>query len=141
MRHWLNDAIKAGVNVAVIGDINSEESYETTTKDGDIGTLRGLNTPATDDDLTDLFEFYKGESKETHLIHKQFDHILVTPSLVKGRLGGGGLLFKSIDIRKDLVIRGKEQDKDHMDVFWQIPEEERDVSDHYPVVAEFALQQ
>lgn len=141
VRHWLNDAIKAGVNVAVIGDLNSEESYETTTKDGDLGTVRGLNTLATDDDLTDLFEFYKGESKETHLIHKQFDHILVTPTLVKGRLGGGGLLFKSIDIRKDLVIRGKQQDKDHMDVFWQIPEEERDVSDHYPVVAEFALQQ
>jgi endonuclease/exonuclease/phosphatase family metal-dependent hydrolase len=141
VRHWLNDAIKAGVNVAVIGDVNSEESYEATTKDGDLGTLRGLNTPATNDDLTDLFEFYNGESKETHLIHKQFDHILVTPSLVKGRLGGGGLLFKSIDIRKDLVIRGKEQDKDHMDVFWQIPEDERDVSDHYPVVAEFALQE
>lgn len=141
VRHWLNDAIKAGANVAVIGDINSEESYETTTKNGDLGTVRGLHTPATDDDLADLFEFYKGESKETHLIHKQFDHILVTPSLVKGRLGGGGLLFKSIDIRKDLVIRGKEQDKDHMDIFWQIPEDERDVSDHYPVVAEFAFQQ
>jgi endonuclease/exonuclease/phosphatase family metal-dependent hydrolase len=140
VRHWLNDAIKAGANVAVIGDVNSEESYETTTNDGDLGTLRGLNTPATDDDLTDLFEFYKGESKETHLIHKQFDHILVTPSLVKGRQGGGGLVFQKIDIRKDLVIRGKEQDKDHMDIYWQIPDDERDVSDHYPVVAEFALQ-
>jgi endonuclease/exonuclease/phosphatase family metal-dependent hydrolase len=140
VRHWLGDAIKAGVNVAVVGDVNSEESYETTTNDGDLGTLRGLNTPAADDDLTDLFEFYKGQSKETHLVHKQFDHILVTPSLVRGRLGGGGLVFKSIAIRKDLVVRGKEQDKDHMDVFWQIPEEERDISDHYPVVAEFALQ-
>jgi len=140
VRQWLNDAINVGANVMIVGDVNTEETYETTTKEGDLGTLRGLNTPQSSDDLTDLYEFYKGESKETHLVHKQFDHILVTPSLVKGRLGGGGLVFQSIAIRRDLVIRGKAQDKDHMDVFWQIPEDERDVSDHYPVVAEFAIQ-
>lgn len=140
VRHWLDGAINSGANVIVLGDVNTEETYETTTKDGDLGTLRGLHTPETKDDLTDLFEFYKGEHKETHLVHKQFDHILVTPSLVRGRQEGGGLLFKSIDIRRDLVIRGKEQDKDHRDVYWQIPEVERDISDHYPVVAEFALQ-
>jgi endonuclease/exonuclease/phosphatase family metal-dependent hydrolase len=140
VRHWLNDAIGVGANVVVLGDVNCEETYETTTKDSDLGTLRGLNTPAAQDDLTDLFEFYKDQPKETHLVHKQFDHILVTPSLVRGRLGGGGLVFKSIAIRRDLVIRGKQQDKDHMDVFWQIPEDERDISDHYPVVAEFAVQ-
>jgi hypothetical protein len=121
----------------VLGDVNTEETFETTTKDGDLGALRGLDTPATDDDLTDLFAFYKDPSKETHLIHKQFDHILVTPTLTADAPNRRDLVFKSIDIRKDLVVRGKEQDKDHMDVFWQIPEEERDVSDHYPVVAEF----
>ena len=137
-RAFLAAEVQAGRNVMVIGDVNTDETYETTTKDGDIGTLRGLNTPAGDDDLTDLYEFYKGQSKETHLVHKQFDHILVTPSLVKGNPAGKGLVFESIAIRKDLVIRG-EQDKDHMNVFWQIPQAERDVSDHYPVVAEFAV--
>jgi endonuclease/exonuclease/phosphatase family metal-dependent hydrolase len=140
VRHWLKDALEVGANVIVLGDVNSEETYDTTTNDGDLGTLRGLNTPAANDDLTDLFEFYKGQPKETHLVHKQFDHILVTPSLVKGRLGGGGMVLQSIAIRRDLVIRGKEQDKDHMDIYWQIPEAERDISDHYPVVAEFAIQ-
>jgi hypothetical protein len=48
-------------------------------------------------------------------------------------------VFRSIAIRKDLVVRGKEQDKDHMDLFWKIPAEERDVSDHYPVVVEFVF--
>lgn len=140
VRQWLEGAIKADANVIVLGDVNTEETFETTTTTGDLGTLRGLHTPETGDDLTDLFEFFQGQPKETHLVHKQFDHILVSPSLVKGRLGGGGLLFKSIAIRRDLVIRGKEQDQDHRDVFWQIPEEERDISDHYPVVAEFAPQ-
>ncbi len=121
----------------VIGDVNTDETFETTTTDGDIGTLRGLDTAATDDDLADLFAHYIGESKETHLIHKQFDHILTTPPLLADAPDRRDLVFKSINIRKDLVLRGKEQDKDHMDVFWQIAEDERDVSDHYPVVAEF----
>jgi hypothetical protein len=38
------------------------------------------------------------------------------------------------------VIRGKQQDATHMDVFWTIPAEERDISDHYPVVAEFSVE-
>ena len=87
----------------------------------------------------DLFQFYKGDSKETHLIHKQFDHILVTPSLVHPRPQLVGYEFKSIDIRRDLVIRGAGQDKEHADQYWKIPAAERDVSDHYPVVAEFTL--
>jgi endonuclease/exonuclease/phosphatase family metal-dependent hydrolase len=145
IRYWISDSVKAGRNVIVTGDINTNETYETTTNDGDLGILRGLDTPTTDDDLADLFEFYRGDNKETHLIHKQFDHILVTPSLVKGgTLVGGsprgpGYHFKSIAIRRDLVIRG-DQDKEHRDDYWKIPDAERDVSDHYPVVAEFELQ-
>ena len=37
------------------------------------------------------------------------------------------------------AFRGKEQDKDHMNIYWQIPAEERDISDHWPVVADFNL--
>jgi endonuclease/exonuclease/phosphatase family metal-dependent hydrolase len=139
IRHWINDGVKAGRNTIVLGDINTEETYETTTSGGDLGMLRGLDTATTDDDLTDLFQFYRGESKETHLIHKQFDHILVTPSLVKPPPRWPALEFKAIDVRRDLVIRGAGQDKDHLDGFWKIPAAERDISDHYPVVAEFTV--
>jgi len=139
IRYWIDDTVKAGRNVIVTGDINTDETYETTTREGDLGTLRGLDTPTPDDDLVDLFQFYKGEPKETHLVHKQFDHILVTPSLVHPRPPLAGYEFKSIDIRRDLVIRGAGQDKDHQDQFWKIPVAERDISDHYPVVAEFTL--
>lgn len=137
IRRWIDGAVKAGENVVVIGDMNTNETYETTTSGGDLGTLRGLDTPASDDDLGDLFAHYKGESKETHLVHKQFDHILTTPSLVADAPGRSDLVFKAIAIRKDLVVRGKQQDADHMDIFWKIPQDERDISDHYPVVAEF----
>ncbi|MCI0356866.1 MAG: endonuclease/exonuclease/phosphatase family protein [Planctomycetaceae bacterium] len=137
IRRWIDGAVKGGENLIVIGDVNTDETFETTTSGGDIGTLRGLDTPASDDDLGDLFAHYKGESKETHLVHKQFDHILTTPSLEADAPGKSDLVFKSIAIHKDLVVRGQQQDADHMDIFWKIPQDERDVSDHYPVVAEF----
>jgi endonuclease/exonuclease/phosphatase family metal-dependent hydrolase len=136
VRHWLKEPFAAGQNVIVLGDVNTNETYESTTKEGDLGTLRGLDTAATDDDLADLFAHYKGESKETHLIHKQFDRILVTPSLTADAPDKCDLVFKSLVIRKDLVVRN-EQDQEHRDIYWKIPAHERDISDHYPIVAEF----
>jgi endonuclease/exonuclease/phosphatase family metal-dependent hydrolase len=140
IRRWIESAVRAGENVIVLGDVNTDETFETTTKEGDIGTLRGLATAPTDDDLADLFAHYRGQSKETHLIHKQFDHILVAPSLLADAPGRRDLVFRSIAIRKDLVVRGREQDQEHQDQFWKISSSERDVSDHYPVVAEFAFE-
>jgi endonuclease/exonuclease/phosphatase family metal-dependent hydrolase len=137
IHRWIDAPVKAGENLIVIGDVNTNETFETTTKDGDLGALRGMDTAAAGDDLADLFAYYKGESKETHLIHKQFDHILATPPLLADAPGRSDLVLTSVTIRKDLVVRGKMQDADHMDVFWKIAQDERDVSDHYPVVAEF----
>jgi hypothetical protein len=39
--------------------------------------------------------------------------------------------------RQDLSVRGKQQDKDHWNIYYTIPQDERDVSDHFPLVAEF----
>jgi endonuclease/exonuclease/phosphatase family metal-dependent hydrolase len=136
VRAWLEEPIAAGENVIVLGDVNTNETFETTTAGGDLGTLRGLDTAGDDDDLADLFANYRGRSPETHLVHKQFDHILATPSLLADAPDRRDLVLSSITVRKDLVVRGQ-QDQDHRDVFWRIPAAERDVSDHYPVVAEF----
>ena len=137
IRHWIDESVKAGENLLVIGDVNTDETFETTTPSGDLGVLRGLDTAAAEDDLADLFMHLHGSTKETHLIHKQFDHILATRSLLADAPGRSDLVFRSTTIRRDLVIRGTQQDRDHMDLFWKIPAEERDISDHYPVVAEF----
>ena len=139
IREWINEPVRRGDNVIVLGDINTNETFETTTKEGDLGVLRALDTPEAGDDLIDLFAHYRGASKETHLIHKQFDHILATPSLLTDTPQKTDLVFRSINIRKDLVVKGKQQDENHMDIFWKIPADERDISDHYPVVAEFEL--
>ena len=138
IHHWIDGPLKAGRNVIVLGDINTDETFETTTKEGDLGTLRGLNTAATDDDLIDLFAFYKasqGNTPDSQTIRPHSGDAVACQATP----GVPGLELRSMDIRRDVVIRGAGQDKDHMDQFWTIPEAERDISDHYPVVAEFEL--
>jgi hypothetical protein len=65
--------------------------------------------------------------------------ILGTDALMKDDPTRVDMVFKSSIMRRDVVLRGKEQDKDHMDIFWQIPAVERDISDNYPLVAEFEV--
>lgn len=134
IRAWVNDLIKKGENVVLMGDLNSDEFATETTADGDIGVMRGLNTPERDDDLFDTLVELKDKDRHTHLNGQQYDRILLTKGLTEDDPNRKDLCFKSVAIRRDLVVRGKQQDENHMDVFWTIPDEERDVSDHYPLV-------
>lgn len=136
-RKWMNDKILAGENVIIMGDLNTNDLWNNLAPDSDIGVIRGLNTPSTDDDLFDTLAAVKEENPYTHLIMKQFDRILLSPSLTQDAPGKTDLVFKSATIRRDLVVNGKEQDTEHREIYWKIPEEERDFSDHYPLVTEF----
>jgi len=138
-REWMKEHITPQQNFIILGDLNSDELATATTKDGDMGVFLGLDTPPTDDDLFDTLLKLSGEAKASHLNHMQYDRILCTDALMKDDPSRSDLVFKSSIIRRDLVVRGKEQDKDHMDIFWQIPQDERDISDHYPLVAEFEV--
>ncbi len=138
IRQWIHQEIAAGENVIVLGDINTNELFSETTPEGDAGVLRGLDTHDPADDLVDLFRLHPQPVPATHLIGKQFDRILVSPSLVADAPRRRDLVCERISVRKDLVVRGTRQDDNHLDNYWQIPEAERDLSDHYPVIAEFA---
>lgn len=72
------------------------------------------------------------------MIGTEFDHILISPELLHDSDNQSDLSFRSIERRKDLVLRGK-QDKDHYNIFYEIEENERDISDHYPVIATFEI--
>ena len=138
-REWMKEHITPQQNFIILGDLNSDELADATTKDGDMGVFLGLDTPSTDDDLFDTLLKLSGDAKASHLNHMQYDRILCTDALMKDDPSRSDLVFKSSVIRRDLVVRGKEQDKDHMDIFWKIPQDERDISDHYPLVAEFEV--
>ncbi len=71
------------------------------------------------------------------MIGKQFDRILVSPSLQKDDNKKRDLIFDSIRSAKDLVVRGDKADTEHRDIYYKIPQSERDISDHYPLIARF----
>ncbi len=137
VRHWMKEKIDRGENVIVLGDLNSDELATETTSEGEIGVLLGQNTANPADDLLDTLLQLSSERNATHLNGEQYDRILISPSLAADDPQRTDLVFKRVQIRQDLVVRGQEQDRDHRDVYWKIPESERDVSDHYPLVAEF----
>jgi endonuclease/exonuclease/phosphatase family metal-dependent hydrolase len=136
---WLESQINAGENVVLIGDTNTEFAAEKAAADNDLGILRGLHTASRKDDLFDCHELLKPEDRATHLVGKPLDRILISEPLRARPTGRKGLILKTVSNRKDLCIRGKGPDDDHWNKYYQIPQDERDVSDHFPIVAEFEV--
>jgi endonuclease/exonuclease/phosphatase family metal-dependent hydrolase len=129
LRGWVDD-LGPDSNVLVLGDTNVNTSYANTTANSDIGRIRGLTTSTPTDDLTDLHEFLTPQKRKTWADQRELDRILVSKSLMAD---GGPIKFSSIDTRRDLVVRGSEVDHAN----WAKPQAERDLSDHFPLVATF----
>jgi endonuclease/exonuclease/phosphatase family metal-dependent hydrolase len=132
---WLADALAKGENVILLGDVNTNEEAIPPPAGTDVDILSGRATPSTQDDLIDLHVHLPSAQRQTHLNGDSYDRIFVSPSLT---IDGPGkdMVYRSIVRVKDACVRGK-PDTDHRDNYWQIPAAERDVSDHYPLVAEF----
>ena len=136
VREWIKPALERGDNVIILGDFNSEHKAATPVPESDLGIMSGWNTAETTDDLIDLHTQLPEELRSTHLLNKEYDRLLVSPALMADAPDRVDLVFSRIITRQDLVVVG-EQDKDHFNVFYQITQSERDISDHYPVMAEF----
>jgi endonuclease/exonuclease/phosphatase family metal-dependent hydrolase len=140
---WLAERIANGENIIVLGDTNSDETSYPPLDGTDIAALAGLETPQRDDDLIDLGQYLSAEKRRTHLLpNRHFDRILVSRSLVEDDPNREDLVFHSIARREDLSIRGKGIDPqdDHWNGYWKMSAKERDISDHWPVVAVFRPQ-
>lgn len=136
VHEWIKPALEQGENVIVLGDFNSEYKAANPEPNSDLGIMCGWNTAESSDNLVDLHTFLPEELRSTHLLKKEFDRLFVSPALTTDAPERVDLVFSRIITRQDLVVVG-EQDKDHFNVFYQITQSERDVSDHYPVMAEF----
>jgi hypothetical protein len=79
--------------------------------------------------------------RQTHLLAgREFDRILVSPSLLEDKPGVPDLVFKKIEIRRDLAIRGAaDTPSQHWDDQWETTNKHLDLSDHYPVIATFEV--
>ena len=128
-------------NLIVLGDFNTEhrfgQSHELNPSELDV--LRTRETAATGDDLIDLHKWIPGQQRSTHITGGEFDRILVGQGLIGDGAGKSGLRLETVRVAKEVNVRGSGPDKAHWEAtpYWTIPEKERDVSDHYPVVATF----
>ena len=138
MREWINDEIESGGNVIVVGDLNTEHLFGRQAATSDIGILRGLNDRDSKNDLFDANEYIPESKRRTHFTGKQYDRILFSAALKVDDPEKKDLVFQSAAVESGLVIRGK---PDSGEVRWNnlysIPRVERDISDHYPVIARF----
>ena len=147
VRHWIRPLVLRGEHVIVLGDLNTSETGDEPGPGSELFVLLGRETSEPDDDLVDLHREIPAGRRQTHLLPgRQFDRILVTPSLLGdgGDVGDGGdepsWRLRSVTVRPDLAIRGRpDTPGEHWDRYWQMPDDERDLSDHYPVIATFSL--
>ncbi len=139
MHEWLQRPLAAQQNVVLLGDLNTEIAAGEASPQNDLGTLLGLHTADASDDLLDLHTLLPPDQRATHLNGPSYDRIVVSRALVEDDPSRRDLALDRIRTRRDLVVRGNGPDANHFDDFYGIAADERDVSDHYPVVAEFVL--
>ena len=140
IKHWIRDEHKAGHFVILMGDMNTAEVRGSVPRERAIDVLTGKDTPGDpDDDLDDIIQIMPVMDRITFGSRgSTLDHILISPRLKHGP----GISFESISNRRDVVIRGQGPDyRLHLrdKRFWKIDEDERDLSDHYPLLAKFKM--
>ncbi len=131
LRAW-TEAMVSTDDLIILGDFNTGLRFQEVTPDSDLGIIRGFQTSITTDDLFDAHQLLN--PRETHVTGKEFDHILVSPVL----RDQSGLDLASVETRRDLAIRGTE-DTSSDGVAYSLPQNEQDLSDHFPVVAAFSM--
>ena len=140
-RYWVQPQLAAQQDVIILGDLNSEHS---------VGELAGemkymvegdVQSASTPMPMIDLLAKAPENARRTHLIlDKQFDRIIVSPSLMVDDPNSRDWVFASIAVRQDLAVRGAGLDgQEHWDKRLTMSTDELDVSDHAPVVATFEL--
>ncbi len=135
---WLADKISAGENVIVLGDFNTVAAVPAAAGT-EIHAALGKETATATDDLVDLHTYLPQNERSTHLqTGRALDRILVSPSLLSDDSDRVDLSFDKIQRLRDLSVRGQpDATGEHYDRYWQMKAAERDISDHYPVMATF----
>ncbi|PHQ36830.1 endonuclease/exonuclease/phosphatase family protein [Rhodopirellula bahusiensis] len=130
------------VHVIVTGDFNTEELAGQISPDSDLAVLISRGTDDPSDDLVDLHDQIPAADRTTHLLPgRQFDRILVSRDLVIDTPGVADLSLRDVTVRNDLNFGGKQDTQDeHWNSYWDIPDDQRDISDHNPVLARFQIQ-
>nr|HMP17982.1 hypothetical protein [Gemmatales bacterium] len=140
IKRWIEEEHKRGNFVILAGDFNTAEVRTIESYQRALDVVAGKDTPDNpDDDLEDVVNLLPPIERITYGKRgAMLDHIFISPKLKSGP----GIAFDSIRNRKDVAIRGKGPDfslKFQDRRFWKVDEDERDLSDHYPLLAIFRM--
>ncbi len=137
-RLWLDKELQAGQNVIFVGDTNIEELYASSpAPGGELAELLGKNTTSQKDDMVETMVSFQKLADEL---------ISIWTSNLTGCLSANrwlrmpdrkGLVPESATVLSQVNIRGKGPDADHWDTRFTKGREERDISDHHPIMATF----
>jgi endonuclease/exonuclease/phosphatase family metal-dependent hydrolase len=138
IKRWVREEHRSGRDLILVGDMNTAMVQDARERALDV--LMGRDT-ANDpsDNLEDMLQLLSPEDRVTFGGKRsELDHILVSPRLRSGK----GLTFVNIANRRDVSIRGVGPDHrlrlpDRR--FWKVDPMERDLSDHYPLMATFSV--
>jgi endonuclease/exonuclease/phosphatase family metal-dependent hydrolase len=144
LRHWLDESIRSGANIILLGDFNTELQTPVSEK-LELRPLRDLELLCTGEAndpkmrLIDLHSMIPPDATQTHLLPgRMFDRILVSRPLIEDDSTRLDLVVRDVRVLKKLAIRGSvDTPETHWEHYWKIPESERDLSDHYPLLATF----
>lgn len=128
---WAAKMIDDDQAVIIMGDLNAKYRFDQNTATDAMGIMRGLDTTTTTDDLTDVHAELNPADRASHVTGRQFDRILLSPKL----LDSDGLVFQSITIGRHFSIRGSGPDG-NVGMF-TVPQNQRDLTDHFPVITKF----
>lgn len=141
IQHWISQLAQTNENIILLGDFNTEETGDATRSESELGIAAGLETPSTDDDLIDLSLRIPAAARQTHRLDgRQFDRIFCSRALLEDDPSKPDLVFAEIKVVRQAAIRGRPDPLDqHWDFYWSIPQDERDLSDHFPMLATFVI--
>lgn len=136
---WVADRIRAGENVMLLGDFNTDEKQIPAVAGSDMFAACGFETSDPADDLVDLHGLLPVSQRQTHLLAgKSFDRILVSPSLLEDNPSRADLSLIQFDRLQALSVKGSvDLPEKHWDRYWDIDDGDRDISDHWPLLATF----
>lgn len=139
-RLWIEPYLQAGENVMLLGDTNFEELCGTQIPGGELEITQGKTNADPKGFLVDLLEKAPEAKRKTHmLLDKQFDRLFASQSLMTDDPSRRDLVFQAIEVLPQVNIRGSGPDLDHWDTRYTKPFPERDISDHFPVMATFQV--
>ncbi len=141
LNRWIPLWQQPDMHLILLGDFNTETKSGNIAANSELAVLISRGTTDTRDDLVDLLDLVPAAQRQTHLLSgKQFDRMLVSRSLVDDEPNRKDLRLRSVTVRPDLCIRGGVDEADeHWNHYWEIETAGRDLSDHYPLIAEFEI--